>query len=71
MTTSRFDRLPPVDEAQRYTLLEAARYLRVSLRGLYRLIGAGEIVTFTSGRRRFVPGSEIARLSRAPQATAA
>lgn len=66
MTTSRFDALPPIDEKQRYTVLEAMRYLRISKPSIYRLIATDGIATITQGRRRFVPGSEIARLSRAP-----
>ncbi|MGB7216519.1 MAG: helix-turn-helix domain-containing protein [Gammaproteobacteria bacterium] len=52
--------LPLLDPRQRYTIDEAARYLRVSRAYLYRLISSGEIRTIVDGRRRYVPGSAIA-----------
>jgi excisionase family DNA binding protein len=55
--------LPPLDPLQRYTVEEAVRYLRTSRPSLYGLIHAGEITTIQEGRRRYVPGSEIARRS--------
>jgi excisionase family DNA binding protein len=61
MTTN----LPSLDEHQRYSIDEARSYLRVSRAKLYLKIQAGEIATIKDGRRTFVPGSEIARLSRA------
>lgn len=60
--------LPPLDPLQRYTVPESIRYLRSSRFTIYRLINAGEIATITEGKRRFVPGSEIVRLSRAQSA---
>lgn len=57
--------LPPLDVAQRYTIPEAGRYLRTSHVTLYKLIDAGELGTIKEGRRRYVPGSEIARRSQA------
>lgn len=70
MPNSHRDPLPPLDEQQRYRVDEGARYLRVSVPGIYRRIRAGEIVTIVEGRRRFIPGSELVRLSRAPAAAA-
>lgn len=55
--------LPPLDVRQRYTIEEAIRYLRTSRKTLYDDIAIGRIATITQGRRRYVPGSEIARLS--------
>ncbi|HEX3915546.1 MAG TPA: helix-turn-helix domain-containing protein [Steroidobacteraceae bacterium] len=56
--------LAPLDERQRYTIVEAIRYLRTSRQSIYNLISTGGIATINQGKRRFVPGSEIARLSR-------
>jgi Helix-turn-helix domain len=58
--------LAPLDEAQRYSVSEAERYLRLSHESVYQRIRAGLIKTITDGGRRYVPGSEIARLSRLP-----
>ena len=56
--------LPPVDVAQRYTIVEATSYLRISHASVYKEINAGRIKVLKQGKRTFVPGSEIARLSR-------
>jgi prophage regulatory protein len=53
-----------VDVAQRYTIAEAGAYLRISHASIYKLISAGRIRVLKHGKRTFVPGSEIARLSR-------
>lgn len=42
------------------------RYLRTSRKSLYALIEAGTLRTLSQGKRRYVPGSEIARLSVLP-----
>ena len=55
--------LPPLDELQRYTIVEAAAYLRISRARLYEKIARGEVATFKDGRRTFVAGREIARHS--------
>lgn len=55
--------LPPLDEKQRYSIEETIAYLRSSRMTIYKLLAAGEIKSITLGRRRFIPGSEIARLS--------
>jgi excisionase family DNA binding protein len=55
--------LPPLDERQRYSIEEATDYLRTSRARLYEKIGAGEVKIVKDGRRTYVPGSEIARLS--------
>jgi len=56
--------LPPLDQAQRYTIDEAIAYLRSSRKTLYNDIAAGLLATIKEGKRRYVPGSEIARRSR-------
>jgi excisionase family DNA binding protein len=58
--------LAPLDERQRYVVDEACGYLRLSRARLYEKIAAGEITVFKDGRRTYVPGTEIARLSRPP-----
>jgi prophage regulatory protein len=55
---------PPVDVAQRYTIKEATFYLRISHASIYKEINARRIRVLKHGKRTFVPGSEIARLSR-------
>lgn len=54
----------PLDELQRYSIDETLQYLRTSRGKLYQRIATGELRTITEGKRRYVPGTEIARLSR-------
>lgn len=61
MSESRM--LAPLDAAQRYSIAEACQYLRASRDNVYRKIRRGELRTLRDGRRRYVPGSEIARVS--------
>lgn len=61
--------LAPVDVAQRYEILEAAAYLRISRAKLYQLISSGEVRTLHEGSRHYVPGSEIVRRSTLQPAT--
>ena len=56
--------LLPLDPAQRYSVDEAIAYLRSSRKSLFDDIREGRLLTFKEGRRRYVPGSEIARRSR-------
>ena len=63
--------LPPLDERQRYSIEEAIRYLRSSRLSIYRDIAAGRLITIKEGKRRFVPGSEIARRSAVPATASA
>lgn len=56
--------LPPLDALQRYSLAEAAAYLRSSKNTLSQDVLHGRIATIQEGRRRFVPGSELIRRSR-------
>ena len=58
--------LPPLDELQRYSIEEAIAYLRSSRRTLFDDIKQGRLATIKEGKRRFIPGSEIARRSRLP-----
>jgi excisionase family DNA binding protein len=62
--------LPPLDSAQRYSIDEAIAYLRSSRKTIYDDISEGRLATIKEGKRRFVPGSEIARRSRAVTAAA-
>lgn len=63
---------PPVlDERQRYSVLEALALLRTSRRTLYGMIAKGELHPIKQGRRTYIAGSEIARLSQAPASAAA
>jgi excisionase family DNA binding protein len=60
--------LPPLDIFQRYTLEEAARYLRQSRVTTHNDIKQGKLEVIKEGRRRYVPGSSIAARSAAPAA---
>jgi excisionase family DNA binding protein len=55
--------LPQLDVLQRYSLKESCRYLRVSAPTLYAYINAGRLKSIKQGKRRFISGAEIARLS--------
>ncbi len=54
-----------LDLYRRYPIDVACDFLSISRARLYEKIAAGEISTIKDGRRTFVPGAEIARLSRA------
>jgi excisionase family DNA binding protein len=54
-----------VDVNRRYPIPVACELLYISRARLYEKIARGEIVATKDGRRTFIPGSEIARLSRA------
>ncbi len=56
--------LPPLDPLQRYSIEEACKYLRLSRAGLYQRLADGRLKCIHDGRRAYVPGSEIARVSR-------
>lgn len=62
--------LPPLDTAQRYSIDESIAYLRYSRKMLFDDIREGRLATIKEGKRRFVPGSEIARRSRLPSQAA-
>lgn len=56
-----------LDPNQRYSINETLALLRTSRSHLYEKIRSGEIKTLADGRRRYVPGSEILRLSGLPE----
>ena len=62
--------LPPLNEIERYTVEEAAIYLRTSRVSLFKLISTGELKSIKDGKRRYIPGTEIARRSALPQTQA-
>jgi excisionase family DNA binding protein len=56
--------LPPLDPLQRYTIPEAAAYLRISRAKLYQDMKSGAVPVVKDGSRTFVPGHVIADRSR-------
>lgn len=58
--------LPAVDPNQRYSIPEAEQYLRISRSELYLRIQRGSLRAIKDGRRTFIPGSEIVRVSTLP-----
>jgi hypothetical protein len=58
--------LAPLDTAQRYTIEESIAYLRSSRKTIFDDIREGRLASIKEGKRRFIPGSEIARRSRLP-----
>jgi hypothetical protein len=58
--------LPPLDLAQRYSIEESIAYLRSSRKTVFDDIREGRLASINEGKRRFIPGSEIARRSRIP-----
>jgi hypothetical protein len=60
---SAYRMLPALDLRQRYTVPEAALYLRQSVAKLYEDISAGRLSVMKAGARTYVHGSEIARVS--------
>ncbi len=55
-----------LDPAQRYSLREAAMFLRTSLPTLHKFINEGALETFKEGKRRYATGRGIAKLSLPP-----
>lgn len=55
--------LPPLDLNQRYSLAEAAAYLRQSRSKTYQDVQSGKLPVIEDGRRRYVPGRAIAARS--------
>jgi hypothetical protein len=55
-----------LDTRQRYQIPEAVALLRKSRASIYLDIKAGRLKVIRDGRRTYVPGSEIARLSELP-----
>ncbi len=60
---SRDSAAMPFDTRLRYTISEAVAYLKCSRATIYKLIQRGDISTLHTGKRIYIPGSEIARLS--------
>jgi hypothetical protein len=58
---------PTLDQSQRFIVDEAARYLRIAASTTWLRIREGKIQVIREGGRTFVPGTEIARLSRLPE----
>ncbi len=58
--------LPPLDANQRYSLEEGIAYLRESRSRLYEKIASGELKVIKDGRRTYIPGTELVRLSTLP-----
>jgi hypothetical protein len=66
---TNIEALPPLDPLRRYPVNQALAYLATSRASLYKLIASGSITTIKqpgSRGRRFIPGSEIARLCAVP-----
>jgi hypothetical protein len=59
--------LPPVDPLRRYNTLQAQEYLQLSNGAFYQAVHAGRIRVIKDGRKAYVPGQEIVRLSTLPQ----
>ena len=58
--------LPQLDQQQRYSPEEAAAYLRKSRHKVFEDIRECRIRSIKEGKRRYIPGTEIARLSALP-----
>lgn len=56
--------LPQLDPLRRYDVSTSLALLGISRKQLYDDIKAGKLAIIKHGRRTFVPGTEIARLSR-------
>jgi hypothetical protein len=61
--------LPAFDVNQRHTIKQTSGYLKNSVPTVYKLIAEGRLETFHEGRRRYVTGRSIARLSLPPTPT--
>jgi hypothetical protein len=59
--------MPALDPLQRYTVPEAAAYLRRAASTTWLLIGRGHIRVIRELGRTYVPGHELVRLSRLPE----
>jgi excisionase family DNA binding protein len=57
--------LPPLDPRRRYAVNDACQYLQISRARLYEKIAAGELTPIKDGRRTYLSGAQLARLSRA------
>jgi hypothetical protein len=61
---------PPLDTHQRYSVPEALALLRTSRKTFYDLVKTQRVAVIKEGKRTYVPGTEIARLSAAPAVAA-
>ena len=46
-----------------WSIAEAAAFLDISPRHLFRLLSSGKVQSVTIGRRRLIPSSEVERLA--------
>ncbi len=58
--------LPLLDTRQRYSIDEGIAYLRESRSRMYQKIASGEVKVIKDGRRTYIPGTELIRLSVLP-----
>jgi excisionase family DNA binding protein len=66
MSTPPTDATPPArTPGSPWSIPEAAAFLTVSERHLYRLLDAGKVRSVRLGRRRLIPDAEVQRLARA------
>jgi hypothetical protein len=63
--------LPAIDKVQRYTVEESLRYLRTSRASFYAAVKQRRINLIKEGRRSYVSGAQIAKLSCVPDESAA
>jgi hypothetical protein len=56
----------PLDPLRRYSIQQSLVLLSTSRASLYKAIKSGKVKTISEGKRRFLPGSEIARLCAVP-----
>jgi hypothetical protein len=68
MTKSSNAAQPTFDPRLRYDIPESVSLLRKSRAAVYSDIKSGRIKVIRDGRRVYIPGSEIARLSALPGA---
>jgi len=54
---------PPRPPGAPWPIPEAARFLTISERHLYRLIDANKVRSLRIGRRRLIPDAEVQRLA--------
>jgi excisionase family DNA binding protein len=62
--------LQPLSALERYTIDEAAAYLRMSRVTIYKHVSLGDLKVIKDGGRTYVPGSEIVRRSTLASPTA-
>lgn len=54
----------PAEAGGPWSIPDAAGFLRISQRHLYRLLDANKVRSVRLGRRRLIPGHEVQRLAR-------